>query len=171
MRPILFYAVFYTITVIISCSSNIITKSKYEIIFYKRDIAGGSDNGILADTTYFDFLIVAGYVDGSLTVNDFYRIATKYIDTVKADRQVSSVTFLGQKPFHELPYPSYNNPISKYRLLSFDFSTTKKKDNITLENIALYYDKEIINFWSSIPNDKKGIDSLLKLNIPYSNGF
>lgn len=138
---------------------------KSEVKFYKRDEGGGSENGKAVDTTYFDYLVITNYVDGNFTVNDFYKIAKSYVDTTRADKRISGVTLLGQEPNDELPYPSYNNPISKYRLVSFGFHTAssdslwKKGD---LMDISTLIGDDYKIYWTFISKDKKVIDSLLQ---------
>jgi hypothetical protein len=171
MKKLFFLFALNIIITVIGCSSNLPVDQKSDIKFYKRNISGGKDNGIVSDIIYFDFLSITNYIDGSKTIHDFYKIAKEYLDTVKSDNRIGTIIFLGEKSCCKLPYPSYNNPITEYELLSFGFlnDSTNKKNILT--NIILSKKGKNTVLWYEIPSNKRSIDSLLKSTEPYKNGF
>ena len=140
MRKLFFFVTVNIIIIVIGCSSNLPANIRGEVKLYKRNIGGGSQNGVISDTINFDYLSITNYVDGSRTVNDFYRIAKDYRDSVKSDKNIGTIIFLGERACCKLPQPSYNNPVAEYELLSFGFLDNSINKTNILTNITLSKD-------------------------------
>jgi len=128
------------------------------------------NNGFL---TYADLLVVENYSNGSMSIREFYEIAKNYIDTVKADRPVSLVQFLGKNSKWQLPDsdPYYSEDQKKYYLLSIGFNNdteTNRVKNLDVDFIALWLSEEPTIFFKTKKRPNV-FDSLLSIKQPYNN--
>lgn len=148
--------------------------SDQKISFHDRVVLGM--NGV---STYLDYLKVENYKDGSFTAKQLCEIANRYIDTVKADKIIKGVIFLGQKNFYKLPEHMFNvssERVGKLSILGFTFiedkNVSKFKDvvhSMKLKTITLFKNGEHQTFYITNAEDKKIIDSVLASTEPYNN--
>ena len=138
-----------------------------EIIWYHRE-----SGAINEYETYFDYLMIRNYEN--MTIKQFCNIAEKYIDTVKSDKPVSSVTFIRTASFDCVPkYPdSYINSHEGYKDLLIDVgfenglpqNANKKRPEI--DGVTIYIGKDFKDYHSYTPNKRKSMDSLISIKDP-----
>ena len=109
MKKILSFIFFLNI---ISCDSKDIYSSDHSLSLYYRDIGG--NNGFIS---YLDVVAINNYQNKTFSIKQLYNLAKNYVDTVKADRPVSTVTFIGKSPRKSLPNPNDDLFDSKKNIL------------------------------------------------------
>lgn len=150
--------------------SSCTTKEKnntHQVYLYYRDLGG--NNGYV---TYMDYVVIDNYEDYIYTIRQLFEIAKKYIDTVKSDKPVSAVTFVG-KPYNKsLPKPGWDTYTEQKKrfLIGFGFENSLRKyankRNPDANVISLWNDNTPQIFLS-----EKSIDSLLNMQQRFSNNF
>lgn len=144
---------------LISCNNNVnvAKESKINLRFYFRDILGHNEY-----KTYADNLVIENYSNNIYTMNELADIAIRYIDTVKADRHLTGVTFLGEQTNNPLPLGMWKNAekYSKYFVVAFDFNNSLESDSIHNKSkivmITMYENGEPKIY------DEQNVDSLLR---------
>jgi hypothetical protein len=106
----------------------------------------------LGCVTYLDDVVLDKYKDNQFTIKQLSEMARKYIDTVKSDKPVSYVTFLGKRSKVQLP-DSKQSSISeqrKYYVASFGFDNGLPKyagnKSPDLIDIAIWKNGEPVDF-------------------------
>lgn len=124
------------------------SSSAQEIIFYAR-----AGIGVDSVFTHQDYLVITNYLNRTMTVDSFIRLAKNYIDTANnSDTLIGSVIFLRQEPGGCLQAPTDNylsniNRIEKFGIIEIGFKceSPDRKGNL--------YDIQYINIWQ---NGKSG---------------
>jgi hypothetical protein len=143
---------------------------KSSIYLYRRD--KGGNNG---DWSSYDMLAITSYVNKTISVDSFVRIARNYIDTVQADTPVRMVVFMGQAPGERLPSPNPDNidqQIAHY-LLAFSFDRTIPWRKAGIYNLSVWKNGEKFPALVLDRDLGKGpaLDSALHSTQPFDNGF
>ena len=153
-------------------------EKKLSVYLYFR--AEGSNNECVS---YSDDVVLDPYKNGKFTIQQLATIARNYIDTVKADKPVSGVTFIGKRM--NSPLPSLDDVRSeeyqRYLVATFGFDNGipayAGNKNPDLDYIAIWRNGEPIDFIFASKKDpkfhkrKKIVDSLLNCNIPINTNF
>ena len=147
---------------IISCGHH--SKIKVSNLYlYRRD--WGSNNG---KESYIDCLAITNYQAKTITVDSFVKIAQRYIDTIKSDKPVRHLVFLGRSPGDQLPDPNpdyYSDQVKCYIIAIRFFDDSLSKDQKPLlRGIAIWKNGEstpLIDLDRMMPNQNKEIDSLI----------
>jgi hypothetical protein len=152
-------ALFFLI-MLISCHS--ISKKNINAVdtattirFYYRDVTAVNEY-----SSYSDNIIIENYINNKYTVKQLADLASKYIDTAKADLPISGIMFYGEKEGKTLPrgMPKLYYQHAKYAVISFGFDNSlekKIKGKPVIKLLNLWKKGEVI--LSSTP-----LDSLLK---------
>ena len=156
-----------------SCSDNSYQATTNLSLYYRYL---GSNNG---QVSYLDFVVLTNYTNKSKTFRQLYESARHYIDTVNANRPVSSVTFIGQKGNGYLPKPSGElfEEQKKYLLVEFGFNNYIKNnsDSVELKTISLwkYSTPHIYLIDKGIIYNSKEVsfDSLMNSRLPFDSDF
>lgn len=123
--------------------------TEQEVIFYAR---GGW--GIDSVYTYEDYLVVTNYVNRTMTVDSFIKLAKNYIDTANhSDTLIGSVIFLRQEPNGCLQEPTdtylaNTNRIEKFGIIMVGFQCRSPDRAGKLNDIGY------INIWKNGKSDK-----------------
>src|SRR5438552_17771689 len=71
----------------------------FKIRFYYR-VPGCNDNYC----TYTDYLVIENYKNKQFTIKQMADLAMSYLDTSKADLQISSIVYVGEKEVTKLQH-------------------------------------------------------------------
>lgn len=112
---------------------------KKEIFYYSKHVIG-IDNYF----TYSCSIVITNYENKSMTVKDFWDIALKFLDTIKFDKQISNVLFLGQVKDGYLPDTNYcfNDEERKFAIISLGFD-----NNFPQNANKKQFDLHDLTFW------------------------
>jgi hypothetical protein len=122
--------------------------------------------------TYEDYLMITNYENKTITADDLYKIAQKYIDSVKKNINVSRITFL--IPNSEVESKHWDSEIwgalKKYCIFGFGFTNDFER------NIGYPIKLNDITIWNNgnsrlllIDKDSIMIDSILNSRMPLDN--
>ncbi len=149
----------------INCKSEH-TDSNSKILFYHRNILGYEDQ------RYSDFLAISNYDKNRKKAKELYEIAIKYIDTVKANKVVNSITFMAKDV--DRPELYWDSEIwgdeKKNCIVSFWFNrldVASFKDTLKLYNIVIW--KKDVPVIYGINRQKAEMDSILNSDVPLIN--
>ncbi len=134
-------------------------KKKIELVLYQRDIMGVPNSIKYADNVQVKNRDISS---DSIRLDEFIKLGQQYIDTVKADYPVNSITFMKDDIEHELPIPIFNNIDEKahsFYVLSIDYNKTNKLAKNGIVNISFWKNDELRMYF--LPPQ---IDSLIKEN-------
>jgi len=144
-----------------------------QIQFYVRTIGGINDY-----FTYQDEFRVTNYSNKTISLNNLYRFAQTYVDTIHADHQVSIVSFVGQKPCQTLPSNPANDVFDTERkqlLVSFGFNNSFPQNasmkNKTLTDVRIYNDGKSTHYDFDYPQQKRKAIQLLKSDKYFDSDF
>ena len=160
------YALIIFMLLIFSCHQ----KKKvlnHPILFFHRDET--ETNGYL---TFDDYLAITNYENNTMTAKELYEIAKHYIDTVRARRVVSNVTFLGKDIDH--PLLEWDSDIyfeqKRYFIIGFGFNSNFERNMgkpIKCIDIFVWKNAKSISFFGG--KQEKAMDSVLNSPIPLNN--
>ncbi len=171
MRPVCSYiGILFTLMLAgYNCSNSSSTEKKASgrVLFYHRNRLGLNE-----DAEYDDYLAISNYRNNTMTARDFYNIAKKYADTVKANLEVNSINIMGKDI--NGPRLHWDSEIwgeeKKYCVISFSFKRNRPsqaKLPIELTNITIW--KNSIPLMYNLGRQKKLMDSVLNSPIPLNN--
>jgi len=140
-----------------------------QFLFYHRDVIGINDYD-----TYSDVVAITNYENNTLTAKQLFQIARKYVDTVKANRPVSEVVFMGKNISG--PQLHWDSEIwgkqKKYCIISFGFSNDFEKNigkPIKLICVFIWKNANFISYF--INKQDKQIDSVLNSPVQLDNQY
>lgn len=123
---------------------------------------------------YSDIIKVTNYKNGSVSLKQFYQVALQYIDTIKADKPVNEIYFIGEKAGYTLPTVNNDDQDQFFErrrnyIIQFQFQRTYRNDtsNISLYGVTFWKNgTEVIMYYNN--NTKRFIDSILNSNQFYN---
>ena len=155
---------FLFVCINISCKNKMEKKPVPQILRYYR-----VDIGVGSYYTYYDLLRVMNYENNTMFAKDLLNVAFKYLDTVRSDKPVSGINFIGEVHGTTLPPANwkYLQVQKKYFIIRFGFSNNfiqNKNKPFTLNSIAIWKNGRSLDY-----TKKEEIDSILKSRIPLDN--
>lgn len=104
-----------------------------------------------------------------MLARDFLNVALKYLDTVKADKPVSAISFIGRSPDGHIPKGNWSTipDQRKYLIIDFCFSNNfeiNRNKPLVLNNIGIWKNAEFFDFYNT------RMDSVLKSPVPLDKG-
>lgn len=135
-----------------------------EITFFSRQWQGND-----GWNTYFDDVLLDKDKAKKMSIKQYVTIAKNYIDTVKADKPVSVITFYGITSCRT-PIDSTYDYKDEYAVVSIAFSNIVRSydpKNITVRSITIWKDGEVWKDYDvEMKADKPIFDSLLISTLP-----
>lgn len=146
----------------------------HDIRFYYRRTAGTNDY-----ETYMDEFKITNYTNKTVVIKDLYEYAQHYVDTMKANKRIGYVTFIGEKPCETLPNDPAEDPFNtekKRYIIGFGFDSFlkknihKKKIELNAINVSISKTEGKV-YYMQFSKDKHFIDSILSSKKPFASDF
>lgn len=163
MKILFFIAIVFLCFCVNSCGYKCIKygKSDTEHEIFIHALSGYGVDGYM---TAEYWLVITNYLDNTMTTKAFVDIAQKFVDTVKSERPIEDVIFLGQIPGGCIPDIDFDDkPEKKYGIVAIGFegSNPENKGNLKELSYVIYYDKGKPSDKIFYLNDPRVKDSIL----------
>ncbi len=153
----------FLIFILLAFPSCCFNKEQPKIEFYSK--TAGSNNGF---TTYHYNFKISNYKKEAIKLSQLHFFAKKYIDSVKQDKPISLITFIGEPSCTKITNQNedYFGEVKKYKVVSFGFNNSFHEDStnqiLNLRILTIWEKGKSKEYFVKNVNDKKLIDSLLE---------